>query len=198
MLVAQTLLSELPNTYAERSCSGKGVHIICKGNLGDNYKKRNDVIGVEMYDTKRFLCVTGDVINDRKSIIDYSYTVKVVNQKYLGVKPKRVEVAKRVATMSDRELIDKIKSSKQGDKFSQLYNGDKSKYPSASNADFAFISLLAFWTQDKNQIDSIVRSSGLYREKWDKRIGDSTYGEITIDNALATCNKSYRRSNYEM
>ena len=46
--LTNTLLNELPNTYAERSCSGKGVHIICKGDLGDNYKRRNDEIGLEM------------------------------------------------------------------------------------------------------------------------------------------------------
>ena len=100
--------------------------------------------------------------------------------------------------MSDMEVIRKISQSKQAHKFNELYEGNTNSYPSPSNADFAFVRLLVFWTQDKNQIDSIFRTSGLYRDKWDKKIGDSTYGEITIDNAMNTYSKTYKKSNYEM
>lgn len=196
--LTKKLLNELPNTYAERSCSGKGVHIICKGDLGENYKRRNDEIGLEMYQTKRFVCITGDVIGNRFEILDYSNEIQNINKKYLGILPKRIEITKSTPSMSDMELIRKIRQSKQAHKFNELYEGSTNSYPSPSNADFAFIRLLVFWTQDKNQIDSIFRTSGLFREKWDKKIGDSTYGEITIDNAMNTYSKTYKKSNYEM
>lgn len=196
--LTKKILEELPNTYAERSVSGKGVHIICKGDLGENYKRRNDKIGLEMYQTKRFVCITGDVIDNRFEILDYSETIKDINKKYLGVPPRKVEVINSKPTFSDMELINKIRSTKQTNKFNELYSGNISNYPSASNADFAFVRLLVFWTQDKNQIDSIFRSSGLYRDKWDKKIGDSTYGEITINNAMGSYSRTYKKSTYEM
>ena len=192
------LLNELPNTYAEHSCSGKGVHIICKGDLGDNYKRRNDEIGLEMYQTKRFVCITGDVINDRFDILDYSNIIKDINKKYLGVMPPKVVVTRCEPTLSDNELINRIRTSKHASKFEELYGGNINNYPSHSNADFALVKLLAFWTQDRNQIDSIFRTSGLYRDKWDKRIGDSTYGDITIENALSTQKETYKVKHCEM
>ena len=47
---------------------------------------------------------------------------------------------------------------------------------------FALVRMLTIWTQDESQIDSIFRSSGLYREKWDKNGG--YYGKRTIRRAL--------------
>ena len=196
--LTNTLLNELPNTYAERSCSGKGVHIICKGNLGDNYKRRNDEIGLEMYQTKRFVCITGNVVNDRFDILDYSKIIKDINKKYLGEASVKVEIPRIEPTMSDIELINRIRESKQARKFDELYSGNISGYPSPSNADFAFVRLLVFWTQDRKQIDSIFRSSGLMRDKWDKKIGDSTYGDITINNALSSYSRTYKVKQNEM
>ena len=94
--------------------------------------------------------------------------------------------------------ISKIRESKQARKFDELYSGNTSGYPSPSNADFAFIRLLVFWTQDRNQLDSIFRSSGLMRDKWDKQIGDSTYGDITINNALSSYTRTYKIKQNEM
>lgn len=197
--LTKRILDELPETYAEKSCSGKGVHLICKGKLPENSMKRNDNIGLEMYDTKRFVCITGDVIDNRNEIKDYSNKIKDFNHSFIGKRPLRVtnQIVSDIR-FEDSELINKIRTSKTGYKFETLYRGDISGYASQSNADYAFVRILAFWTQDKNQIDSIVRSSGLYREKWDRPIGSSTYGEITIENALRDNVKTYQSKNYEM
>lgn len=186
------LLEELPDTYAERSVSGKGIHIFCYGDLPKDALKRNDELGLEMYDTKRFICITGDTIDGRNQILDYSDSIKEVNEKYVGRRRVRETTICYGAVFSDNELIDKIRESRQWQKFESLYQGDISGYPSHSNADYAFVRMLSFWTQDKSQIDAIVRSSGLYREKWDRRIGNSTYGEITIENALREQTRTYK------
>ncbi len=196
---ALKILEELPDTYAERSVSGKGVHIFCYGKLPENARKRNDEIGLEMYDTRRFVCITGDLIDGRNTILDYTDAIKDFNEKYIGVRPIREETKTyALTTLSDTELISKIRDSRQGSKFDTLYSGNISGYPSHSNADYAFVRLLAFWTQDASQIDAIVRSSGLYRDKWDRRIGGSTYGAITIDNALREQGLSYKKTVSEM
>ena len=196
-LFAQKILEELPKTYAERSVSGNGIHIFCKGRLPKTALKRNDKLGLEMYDTKRFVCITGDIIDHRKEILECEDLIQSVHERYIGkripyVQPKTIE-----SVLTDNEIVSKIRESKQGQKFEMLYSGNISGYPSHSNADYAFVKILAFWTQDKSQIDSIVRSSGLYREKWDRKIGNSTYGEITIENALMNQHTIYNR-HYEM
>ena len=45
---------------------------------------------------------------------------------------------------------------------------------------------------DDGQIDRIFRSSGLMRDKWDRRLGDTTYGATTIQQAIAGCHETYR------
>ena len=51
----------------------------------------------------------------------------------------------------------------------------------------ALVAMLAFWCGNvEEQIDRIFRESGLYRPKWDRITGDSTYGQITIRNAVAS------------
>ena len=56
----------------------------------------------------------------------------------------------------------------------------------------AFCSMLAFWTGcDAEKMDMIFRSSGLMREKWDRAQSGSTYGALTIQKAIADCDKTY-------
>ena len=54
---AREILHALPKTYAETSCSGKGIHVFCKGTLDEASLKRNDKLGIEMYQSKRFACM---------------------------------------------------------------------------------------------------------------------------------------------
>jgi putative DNA primase/helicase len=62
--------------------------------------------------------------------------------------------------------------------------GDHSDYPSCSEADLAFCALAAQQTNSAEQIDALYRRSKLFREKWDEKRGEHTYGEITIAKAL--------------
>ena len=95
----------------------------------------------------------------------------------------------------DAALIEKAGKAKNGAKFRALMAGDYYlTYPSQSEADVALCSLLAFWTQDPVQIDRIFRTSGLFRDKWDKKhhADGSTYGEGTIQKALDGLQTTYQ------
>jgi hypothetical protein len=93
---------------------------------------------------------------------------------------------------SDGELLEKAFAARNGDKLKRLFNGDTSdRSGDDSAADLSLCSLLAFWTQDPAQIDRIFRRSGLMRDKWDSRRGDSTYGAWTIGKALADRKEHY-------
>ena len=51
---------------------------------------------------------------------------------------------------------------------------------------------LAWWTnRDAQRVDRLFRQSGLMREKWDRRQSGSTYGAITVQNAVAAVRQGY-------
>ncbi|MBO5481281.1 MAG: hypothetical protein J6A63_08855 [Clostridia bacterium] len=185
--VLRALCDEL-DTYTETSVSGKGFHFLCKGKLPENARKRRDEYGLEMYDTLRFVCITGNVLGEKKPLADLSDKIGDINLRYMGKPIEHKPAIRRQATQTDKAIIERISKSVQGEKFQRLYSGDWSDYQSQSSADFAFVRMLTIWTQDESQIDSIFRTSGLYREKWDKHGG--YYGRRTIQRALDTAQSS--------
>src|SRR5215218_4558635 len=94
----------------------------------------------------------------------------------------------RYSELTDEEIISLARSAKNAAKFEALWEGDISGYASHSEAEQALISLLAFYTQDEAQLDSLYRRSGLCREKWLKR---SDYRRSTIEKALSNLTETY-------
>jgi len=94
--------------------------------------------------------------------------------------------------MTADEIIGKAMKSRGGSKFKDLLSGDWQSYGSQSEADQAFCNMLAFWTRkDAVKMDEVFRRSELMREKWDRKTGGSTYGEITIQEAIRACTDVY-------
>ena len=62
--------------------------------------------------------------------------------------------------LTDEEVIELARSAKNAAKFEALWEGDTSGYASHSEADQALISLLAFYTQDESQLDSLYQAVG--------------------------------------
>lgn len=180
-------------TYAEISQSGNGIHLICRGTLPPNGRRRGKV---EMYDSGRYFIMTGKQIGGFSQITDGTERVKMLHVKYLGTqKPALASSSlpmRTIPALMEQELIEKMLNSQNGDKFAKLYSGDYSDYPSQSEADMAFCSILAFWCNgDTGLMDSIYRTSGLMRDKWDRRQNGSTYGAITLAKAVTGCQNFY-------
>ena len=93
--------------------------------------------------------------------------------------------------LTDEEVIALAKRAKNAWKFEALWVGDTTGYASHSEADQALISLLAFYTQNEGQLDSLYRQSALCREKWLKR---SDYRRSTIEKALSNLADTYTPS----
>src|SRR5829696_6605385 len=93
--------------------------------------------------------------------------------------------------LTDEEIISLARSAKNSSKFEALWSGDMSGYASHSEADQALVSLLAFYTQNERQLDSLYRRSGLCRDKWLKRSG---YRSSTIEKALSGLTETYTPS----
>jgi primase-polymerase (primpol)-like protein len=92
------------------------------------------------------------------------------------------------AERTDEEVIQLAKGARNTAKFEALMSGDTSGYPSHSEADQALISLLAFLTQDEEQLDRLFRRSGLCRDKW---TGRADYRRRTIQRALSNLTETY-------
>ena len=180
-------------SYTEISVSGNGIHIICRGKLPDGSRRKGKI---EMYDTRRFFVMTGNAIGDFP-IRDGTEAIKELHTKYVVDKePTKymVNLQQTRTELTDDEVIRKASNSKNGNLFTLLLQGNWEglSYQSQSEADMAFCNMLAFWTgKNKTQMDRIVRMSGLYREKWDNKHGKATYGEMTLDNAIAKTLNTY-------
>lgn len=175
-------------SYTEWSRSETGIHIICKGKLPEGARRKGKI---EMYENGRYFIMTGNRYDDKYSeIVDCTEAIKILHQKYLYTPaPKAIPREVEKVDMTDREIIDKARNCKTGTLFQLLYSGSwEGLYPSHSEADLAFCNHLAFWTQrNEAQMDRIFRSSGLMRDKWDKKRGSLTYGQIVIQKACSSC-----------
>lgn len=183
--------TESLQSYTEISRSGQGIHIICKGELPEG-KKRKD--NVEMYQTGRYFILTGNLLTDKyKNINDCTESIKILKNKYLPNDAPAPITSYEPISLDDSEIIEKARSCRTGYLFDNLYNGMwEGVYPSQSEADLTFCNLLAFWTQKNElQMDRIFRSSKLYRKKWDSRRSGTTYGAMTINNAIEHCVEVY-------
>ncbi len=187
--------------YTEVSPSGTGIRILVKASLPPGRRKKGNI---EMYDTGRYLTMTGcHIPSTPKTIEPRKEAIEALHNRVFG-KPKTEQSNPNRQNgtrlhLEDDVLLKKAFSAKNGDKIKRLYDGDFSGYPSQSEADLALCSCLAFWTQDPIQLDRLFRASKLYREKWDeKHYGDgSTIGEVAISTVLAGSGEHYGEGNGE-
>jgi primase-polymerase (primpol)-like protein len=150
-----------------------------------------------MYDSARYITITGNRFPNTPT--DIREDQRIINQIHTQfISPPEVTRSHRIVTyppqyISDHQVIEKALRAKNGDKFQRLWRGDKSGYQSPSEAHFAIIAMLAYWTNgDVTQVDRLFRQSGQFDEetarKWDTRhqSNGKTYGQATIEKALAT------------
>lgn len=182
-------------TYAEISPSGTGIHLITKGELPPRGRRRGNV---EIYDTGRFFTMTGKHIGGYNGISEDEYgQLNFLHNKYIAGHEKETKKLNTTTgfgnDLSVENIIDIAKKSKNGLRFTTLYEGDWSQfYDSQSEADMALANDLAFWTaRDPQKMDEIFRKSNLYRDKWDEERGDYTYGDMTITRAIESCQNEF-------
>lgn len=189
--------------YTEYSPSGHGLRILLKASGfhydKDRYYIKNPNLGIEVYIagcTKRFVTVTGNALTPGFEMEERGEQLAAVLEKYM-VRPQAKKSTLLPASggavdLDDQALIDKAKKGRNGAQFAALWAGDISGYSSHSEADLALCNWLAWWTnKDASRMDRLFRSSGLMRDKWDRRQSGSTYGAITIQDAIASCSGGY-------
>lgn len=166
-------------SYTERSTSGRGYHIIVKGSIPAGVHRDS----VEVYSRGRYMICTGDVVR-QVPIIDAQ---QLLDNMYSQMKPAdTVELEDREGLHDDAALVDMADGAVNGDKFRLLCNGKWAElnYPSQSEADFALLAMLAFYTPDNSQVRRIFRHSGL--GKRDKATVDNKYLNRCLQKIRAT------------
>lgn len=208
--VATAVLGAFNDCYFEVSPSGTGLRGFFQ--LSQDFKydtavyyTKNSRYGLEIYlpgYTSRFVTVTGNTYREGNVSSDMDALQVILDTFMLRVASDSVDTnnTDRPQTqhsyLTDEQVLAKAYASANGALFKDLYEGNwqehTDKYPSQSEADMAFAAMLAFWCGcDFEQMNRIFEASGLYREKWDRAQSGSTYGAITLKNAIKRCTETY-------
>lgn len=151
------LIHEAFDSYSELSPSGRGLHILCKGSVAQGRKRAQ----VEVYSTQRFMTVTGNVlksapISDKQDLLTELWSEMGKDVKVYD------DIPDQPAKDTDDDVCRMAYEASNGAKFADLYMGNWNiYYNSQSEADFALIDIVAFYTKNRGQIVRIFRSSAL-------------------------------------
>lgn len=179
------------DSYAERSPSGNGFHIIVKTELPQGTKRDAG----ELYSSGRFFTVTGDIVRDAP-IRSAQY---VAEEYYRFLRkddrePPEVEQepAPEPVDLPDNVLLQKAANSKYGDEFRALWAGDISVAGGDhSRADYRLMKHLMYRTGgDEARSIAMFSQSGLARRpKWKNR---ADYRQRTARKARMATTKFYQ------
>ncbi len=160
-------------SYSEISPSGKGCHIWIKGKVPHN---RNRAL-VEIYTAGHYMTITANCCRNLP-IKDYH---ELVNQLWeqMEVKPKQEGVyLNKPEVHTDYEILTMASTAANGQKFINLYENRWSEYypeeaakgkQFCNEADQSLCNILAFYTQNREQIKRIFRASPLGQRSKSKR-----------------------------
>lgn len=144
-------------TYTEISTSGRGAHLIVKGSIPRGINRSH----VEMYSEGRYMICTGRLIKalpiaERQDLLDLMY------YEMQPTKPVLVELKQGESAYTDAQIQERAFNATNGLKFTKLWQGNwQEDYPSQSEADFALMSMLCFYTKDNQQAIRLFRASAL-------------------------------------
>ena len=181
-------------TYVEESQSKKGLHAIACATIPRSHKDP----GLEITMERRVMRAGLRLPALRSATFGKSHTGR--NSKVASTPITRNgsprnrsqnRSRKRPKHIRTRKLSSFCGSFKNGADFQKLLRGEKGKFPSASEANLAFLRMVRFVTRDKTQLDRLFRHSGRMRDKWNEKRGSGTYGEERIALAISMGGKVY-------
>ena len=154
------------DTYAERSLSGRGLHLWCRGKVGKGVRRD----GVEVYSQERFIVCTGDTVLDTRIRERQQFLDNMVSQmRALGTAPAPLVELPPLESDYD-QYARKVRAS-NGAHFSALWNGWwQGNYPSQSEAHMALVRMLCFNNPSNEQVRRMFRLSALGQRKKSARV----------------------------
>lgn len=190
-------------SYTEASQSGEGVHVLVHGTLPCETGCKGALI--ELYDHDRYFAVTGHRLpGTPETVEERTAQLEACCVRYFPTKfPERQPHARHTfppIALADELLIEKAKHARNGAKFAALFAGNWQAYhESQSEATLALLRMAAFYTHcDAARMDAWMRQSGLMRQKWDSPRGETTWGALEIEVAIASTEQVYSPSAQEV
>lgn len=146
------------DSYSELSPSGLGLHIIVKGKISSGRKRSF----IEVYSSGRYATFTGNLYNNKPITENQNKLIQLWEQMGASVPQTFIYDGNDIEKENDNEILHKASVAANGQKFIKLFQGQWSDfYTSQSEADFAIIDIIAFYTQNRNQIERIFHTSEL-------------------------------------
>lgn len=152
------------DSYAELSPSGNGLHIIVKGKVPSGRRRSF----IEIYSSQRYMTMTGNVYRDMP-IKEHNDLLQILHaQMSEGKGAATFYAGLETAKLSDEQVLEMASRAQNAEKFNDLfYDGNWQKYyTSQSEADFALVDILAFYSENRAQVQNLFLKSKLgQREK---------------------------------
>lgn len=189
-------------SYTEVSPSGTGVHIYAKGTLKGAARRRQagEKMKVEAYPSRQYFTFTGEHLQNTPTTIEERQEQLDDLARWLnspaaatprkppspaaapnGRKNTGGGVWRPPVHYSDEEILSWAQ---------RKVTENKSRYPSDSEVEQALCYFVVVGTKgDTVRADRLVRDSNQLRkegraENWDRKIGETTYGQLTMQKAL--------------
>ena len=203
--LAEQMVEMFSMCPAEVSQSYTGLHLFGTGDCPP-HGTRNEEHGMEFYTEKRFVALTGNMLNDEPADADCSLFLPWLVETFFSYTPGAAPadwtikpVPEWKGITDDDLLIQKFRANVSVTKAMDggwlneaLFTGKLEEGYDASAADMSLASRLAFWTgKDCQRIERIMKLSGLKRDKWSRRENPPGYLRTTILKACANCTAVY-------
>lgn len=171
-------------SYTERSVGSRwtdaqgnergGYHIIIRGKIQGGRDRGH----VGVYSSSRYLTFSGDVVRNAP-IAEYQALLEHLIAQ-MPDDARQVDLEHVSSHLTDIELHEMAMYAANGEKYDALCKGDWAAmgYPSQSEADYALMSIIAFYTRDNDQCRRLFRYSGLGRR--DKATKDNRHLDIML------------------
>jgi Protein of unknown function (DUF3987) len=156
------------NTYAQRSVSGEGCHLICKGSF-EGAGKHPSHPDAGIFKENRFCLMTGDIVEDRNTINVVADADLQAIHTWLGGGNEKTDedLVEYETEIPDQTVFDM--GCDRFDKFESMCCGDWQKYEEYygdhSTADHAFIAMLCDLTESNEQVRWFFAHSGMWNEE---------------------------------
>jgi hypothetical protein len=160
VIKGQLAVYNILNSFTEYSPSGQGIHIYCFGSVPS---AKNSARGVEVYCKDRFMTVTGNILNPADIQNRQIELEQLVNE--LGTTrdngPSGIDY-EAPEIDDDATILSRAFEAQNGPKFSKLWAGEYGEwYGSQSEADFALVNMLCFYTKNVQQVRRLFYASKL-------------------------------------
>lgn len=139
------------DSYTEYSPSGRGVHIICKGEKTGSRCKSKRIKGakeIEIYDSARYFTITGRVVLNRPTH-NRDAQLKEIYERYF---PEEGKDTKPITSQCREQNRESLKTGLQKDKKLKAYYQGRFETEDESAKDMALMAKLLYWTNNDTDL----------------------------------------------